>query len=153
MDALQGTQYVTDGRLVGATDGSVQQDVHGVSTMGAGYCFSEGGPESAFFQVAGEPASLRAEAAAMWRALVAAREMPEKELVLLCDSLGLLQLLKGFRRKDYQYHEDNTIHFDVVRLILDELNLRKAKVVLVKVKSHVGIELNERAETCSPTKG
>ena len=82
----------------------------------------------------------------MWQVLVAARTMPTRTLVILCDSLGLLQLLKGYRRKDYQYHPDVQAHFDVIRLILEELNLRKKGVHLVKVKSHVGIELNERAD-------
>lgn len=146
VNAIQGTQYVTQGHLLAATDCSMKKDGSGDSKMGGGYCFSEGGPASKSFQVGGDAASLRAEAAAMWQVLISARTIPTRSLVILCDSLGLLQMLRGYHRKDYQYHPHSYTHFDIIKLILEELNARKAAVHLVKVKSHVGIELNERAD-------
>lgn len=113
--------------------------------MGAGYCFLNQEIPDGIYHVDGEPASLRAEAAAMYKVLVAARGST-RLLVVLCDSLGLLQLLKGFRKRDYVYHPDVTAHFNLIELILQELNKRKAGTILVKVKSHVGVELNEKAD-------
>ena len=110
--------------------------------MGAGYCFRNQELPSGACHVDGEPASLRAEAAAMLRMLIAARKS-NRPLAVMCDSLGLLQLLRGFRKRDYVYHEDCTPHFDLIKLILEELNKRQSETILIKVKSHVGIELNE----------
>ena len=70
----------------------------------------------------GDSVSLQAEAAAMWQILVAARGLPDKALAIMCDSLGLLCMLKGFRKKDYMYHPDLYAHFDLVEKILEELN-------------------------------
>ena len=112
--------------------------------MGAGFCFNNDELSGAF-HVDGEPVSLRAEAAAMYHMLVAARGS-DKALAVMCDSLGLLQLLRGYRKQDFVYHDDMTAHFDLIRLILQELNKRKSETILIKVKSHVGIELNETAD-------
>ena len=39
-----------------------------------------------------------------------------------------------------------TEHFDIIKLILAELNQRQAATILIKVKSHVGIDLDEAAD-------
>ena len=71
-DAHQGRQYEAGNYLLAATDGSVGKDEDGEATMGAGYCFLNQEIPNGIYHVDGEPASLRAEAAAMYKVLVAA---------------------------------------------------------------------------------
>ena len=44
------------------------------------------------------------------------------------------------------YHQDATDQFDLIKLILVELNNRRSTTTFIKVKSHVGILLNETAD-------
>ena len=66
--------------------------------MGVGYCFKDDLIPGAALQIGGEAVSLRPEAAAMWQIFIAACTLPDYALAIMCDSLGLLRMLQGFRK-------------------------------------------------------
>eukprot|EP00961_Rhodomonas_salina_P057765 776156-Rhodomonas_salina.1 len=112
--------------------------------MGAGVCFQRQALPDVAVQVPGSPCSVRAEAAAMLELLL--RAPPTTPLTVLCDSLSLLRLLKNYHRRDFQFQPFQHRQLDLLERILDALRDRTADTLLVKVKSHSGIELNEQAD-------
>ena len=95
-------------------------------------------------QVGGTPSSLRAEAAALH--LLLSHAPPDQRLTVLIDSLGLLQTLQRWGRLDFSPHPEVQKHFDVILPILHLLSRRTEPTTFVKVKSHSGIPLNDKAD-------
>ncbi len=54
-----------------------------------------------------------------------------------------------WRRSIFHPHPEDIIHFDTILPLLNELLQWLGKVVLIKIKSHTGCWLNERADECS----
>ena len=58
----------------------------------------------------------------------------------------LLDILQRWGQVSFHPHPADVVHFDVIFPLLDELRQRTGPVRLVKVKSHTGCLLNERAD-------
>ena len=131
------------GGLVAAVDGSVDRSRE---AMGAGVVVGRGKvPElSLAFTVGGPLATLRPEAAAL-EALVA-RVPDDVPLLVFVDCLVLLVILARWGQEDFWPDADEIKHFDIIESCLRRLRSRRAVTRLVKVKSHSGILMNERAD-------
>lgn len=129
--------------LVAAIDGSVDR---AREAMGAGVVVGKDLiPElSLAFPVGGPLASLRAEAAAL-DALVT-RVPDDRPLLVFVDCLVLLSILAHWGQEDFWPDMDEIKHFDIIEPCLRRLRRRRATTRLVKVKSHSGILMNERAD-------
>eukprot|EP00961_Rhodomonas_salina_P164885 2221844-Rhodomonas_salina.3 len=92
----------------------------------------------------GEAASLRAEAVALY--LLLDHTDPSQKLVALTDSLSLMLILDGWDRQDFIPRAEFQKHKDVIIPLAVKLASRSGETVLVKVKSHMGISLNEEAD-------
>ena len=99
-------------------------------------------PHSA--KVGGPPSSFRAEAGAMFLALDNAD--PDASLTVLTDSMNIIQALQCWGREEYQRDMERQKNADIIKCILDAINLRSAPLTITKVKSHRGVELNELAD-------
>jgi len=144
MDAVEAREWEGGPATLAATDGSVDNET---GRMGAGVVFSplnsqEHDPIS--IEVGGDPASLRAEAAALVVLLETVSE--DEELVVLIDSLGLLQTIRNWTRFDFAPRREVQEHYDVISQVMTLLCKRRKKTTLVKVKSHSGVPLNEGAD-------
>jgi len=144
LDEVEARKWEGGEATLAATDGSVENET---GRMGAGYVFSmmnarEHAPGS--IEVGGDPASLRAEAAAL--AVLLEDIEDDEELVVLIDSLGLLQIIQNWTRFDFSPKRDMQEHYDLIARVMALLLKRRVKTTLVKVKSHSGVPLNERAD-------
>ena len=129
--------------LVAAVDGSVDRSRE---VMGAGVVVGKGQePElSLAFPVGGPLATLRPEAAAL-EALVA-RVPDDAPLLVFVDCLVLLVILARWGQEDFWPDAAEIKHFDIIEPCLRRLRCRRAITRLVKVKSHSGVLMNERAD-------
>ena len=129
--------------VVAAIDGSVDRKTE---TMGAGFVVGVGPQpdDSCFFPVGGPLASLRAEAAGLDGLLD--RVEPDRPLLVLTDCLILLMLLLRWGRVDFWPDPEDVKHFDVIGSCLQKLRKRTGRTRLVKVKSHSGLLMNDRAD-------
>lgn len=96
------------------------------------------------FPVGGPLASLRAEAAGLDRLLdLVALDQP---LLIFTDCLTMLMILLRWGRLDFWPDPEDIKHFDVLGSCLRKLRCRSGPTRLVKVKSHSGLLMNERAD-------
>eukprot|EP00961_Rhodomonas_salina_P246917 3336116-Rhodomonas_salina.1 len=109
-----------------------------------GVCLQEHALPDVAAQLPGPPSSLRAEAAAMLELLLTLP--PTIQLTVLSDSLSLLRLLNNYHRRGFRFQPLQHQELDLLERILDALRERTAETLLVKVKSHTGIELNAEAD-------
>ena len=133
--------------LVAGTDGSV--DVR-TEQMGAAYVLGTDPDPIMFFfaRVGGPLASARAEAASLLQLLrdVRCRYGHHVNLLIIVDCLVILDILRKWGRSDFHPNPKEIIHFTVVRPLIDELRQWVGNITLLKVKSHTGCLLNERAD-------
>jgi ribonuclease HI len=139
-------QYTFQG-LVGGTDGSANNRT---GRMGAGFALGiQKEPLMTYSVSVGGPlAPLRAEAASLFQLLRRVRERfpSHVNLLVFIDCLVLLDILLKWGRSDFQPQPRDIVHFDVLVPLLSELRSWPGTVVLMKVKSHAGCLLNERAD-------
>ena len=139
-------QYTFQG-LIGGTDGSANIRT---DRMGAGFALGrQKEPLMTYYASVGGPlASLRAEAASLFQLLSRAREQFPgcADLLVFIDCLVLLNILLKWGRSDFQPQPREIVHFDVLVPLLAELRAWPGTVLLVKIKSHAGCLLNERAD-------
>ena len=133
--------------LIAGTDGSVDERTE---RMGAGYVVgTDPEPIMTFHARVGGPlASTRAEAASLLQLLgdVRQRYNHRAHLLIFVDCLVVLDILRKWGRGDFHPGPKEIVHFAVIRPLLDELRKWDGSVTLVKVKSHTGCLLNERAD-------
>jgi hypothetical protein len=96
------------------------------------------------FPVGGPLSTLRSEAAGL-HALLAETPL-EVPLLVFIDSLVLLLILLRWGSADFWPSPEDVRHFDVIVPCMELLRARRAATMLVKVKSHSGLLLNERAD-------
>ena len=98
--------------------------------------------------VGGPCSPLRAEAVSLLNYLRIARTRfpDQRALLIFVDCLVLLIILMKWGKSDFQPHPHDIAHFDVLVPLLTELRTWPGSVLLVKVKSHAGCLLNERAD-------
>ncbi len=65
------------------------------------------------------------------------------------DSLVLLDILQSWGRASFHPDPTDVVHFDVIFPLPDELRRWDGLLLLVKVKSHTGCLLIERADECA----
>ncbi len=111
--------------------------------MGAGYVTGTGQEvETSFCPcVVGPLSTLRAEAASLRQLLIDFCGRSSTPLLLSCAArppaaMGTSELPSA----------TDVVHFDVIFPLLDELRRWSGPILLVKVKSHTGCLLNERAD-------
>ena len=140
-DAAQ-SDWPLDG-LVAAIDGSVERKTE---SMGAGVVGGIGRiPEIGFsFAVGGPLASLRAEAAALLSLLEAVE--PDRPLLIFSDCLVLLGILSRWGQVDFWPDPEDVKHFDIIEQSIQRLRSRVGHTRLIKVKSHSGLLMNDRAD-------
>jgi ribonuclease HI len=118
--------------------------------MGAGYVLgADPEPIISFFDRVGGPlASARAEAASLLQLLrdVLQRFGSQVHLLMFVDCLVVLDILRKWRRSDFQPSPKEIVLFVVIHPLLHELRQWSGNLTLVKVKSHTGCLLNERAD-------
>jgi len=142
--SVEAREFDEWGITLAATDGSVAPD----GSMGAGVAFADSCPvirPPISIRVGGPAASLRAEAAALLALLEVVE--PGEPIIVLTDSLGLLQIIRNWFRYDFAPLRDYHEHHDLLVKVMRLLAQRTAMTKLVKVKSHSGIPLNEEADT------
>jgi ribonuclease HI len=132
-----------DPGIVAAIDGSVDRKAE---TMGAGFVVGTGPqPEDSLsFPVGGPLASLRGEASGLDCLLD--RVEPGEPLLVFTDCLVLLTILLRWGRIDFGPDPDDVRHFDIINSCLHKLRRRTGPTCLVKVKSHSGLLMNDRAD-------
>jgi ribonuclease HI len=144
-DALR---HSWDGLFAG-TEGSVDERTE---VMGAGYVLgADPLPIISFFARVGGPlASARAEAASLHQLLRDVRQRYSNHVHLLIfqvvDCLVILDIIRKWGRYDFHRSPKEVVHFAVIYPLLQELRQWLGKVTLIKVKSHTGCLLNERAD-------
>jgi hypothetical protein len=136
--------------LVTGTDGSIDEHTE---VMGAGYVLGVD-PQltiSFFASVGGPLASARAEAASLLQLLrdVRQRYISGVHLLIFVVCLVILDILRKWGRSDFHPRPRDIAHFAVTYPLLQALRKWIGKVTLVKVKSHTGCLLNERADAKS----
>ena len=133
--------------LVAGTDGSV--DVR-AERMGAGYVVGvDPVPDMVFSARVGGPLSTaRAEAASLLQLLLDVKQQHghQTHLLVFVDCLVVLDILQRWGRSDFHPGPKEIVHFAVIRPLLYELRQWSGTVTLVKIKSHTGCLLNERAD-------
>ena len=142
-DALR---FSWDGMIAG-TDGSVDEKTE---SMGAGYVVgADPTPHMTLsIRVGGPLSTTRAEAASL---LQLVRDLGNTSTCRICllvfvDCLVVLEILSKWGRWDYHPRPKEIVHFDVISQLLVELRKWPGSIKLVKVKSHSGCLLNERAD-------
>jgi ribonuclease HI len=103
-------------------------------------------------RVGGPLATTRAEAASILKLLqdVRMHKGHGVNLLVFIDCLVVLDILSKWGRTDF-YPDGGpdpkeVVHFDVIRNLLMELRQWSGNVTLVKIKSHTGCLMNERAD-------
>ena len=133
--------------LVAGTDGSVDERAE---RMGAAYVLGAGpDPIAIFFASVGGPlASARAEAASLLQLLrdVRGRYGLHVHLLIFVDCLVILDILRKWGRSEFHPDPKEIIHFTVIYPLIEELRQWTGNITLLKVKSHTGCLLNERAD-------
>ena len=133
--------------LVAGTDGSVDGRSE---RMGAGYAIgAQPVPIRVFSAPVGGPlASIRPEAASLLQILrdIAANYDSRTSLLIAVDFLVLLDILRKWGRHDFHPNPKDVVHFDIIPPLLTELCKWPGKITLVKIKSHTGCLMNERAD-------
>ena len=129
--------------IVAGVDGSVDR---AKERMGAGV--TVGGnlvPDiDLSFPVGGPLSSLRPEAAAVHELV---STVPDgSPLLIFIDCLVLLVVLSRWGQEDFWPDPEDIKHFDIIEPCIQLLRKRTAVTKFVKVKSHSGILLNERAD-------
>jgi len=129
--------------LVAAVDGSVDRRAE---TMGAGAVIGIGRDPciSISFAVGGPLSSLRAEAAGLDALLDHAES--SRRLLVFTDCLILLTILQRWGQIDFWPTPEDIKHFDVIGSCLQKLRSRVGETKLIKVKSHSGLLMNDRAD-------
>ena len=96
------------------------------------------------FPVGGPLSSLRPEAASLNRLL---GQVPsDAPLLVFTDCLILLLILAKWGQEEFWPDPEEIKHFDIIEPCLQLLRGRQAFTRLVKVKSHSGLLMNERAD-------
>jgi hypothetical protein len=104
-------------------------------------------PELSFSACGGwSLSSLRAEAASLLQLLIDLRRSPSIPLLVFVHCLVLLDILQRWGQASFHPLPAGVVHFDNIFLLLDELRRWLGPLRLVKVKSHTGCLLNERAD-------
>jgi hypothetical protein len=67
-------------------------------------------------------------------------------LLIFVDCLVVLDIIRKWGRSDFHPSPKEVVHFAVIYPLLQELRQWLGRVTLVKVKSHTGCLLNERAD-------
>jgi ribonuclease HI len=135
--------------IIAGTDGGVDWKNE---RMGAGYVTGTARETVTSFSTSvGRPLStLRAEGASLLQLLPDLSDGSSTPavtpLLVFVDCLVLLDILQLWGQVSFRQHPADVVHFDVIFPLLDELRRRKCSVRLVKVKSHTGCLLNERAD-------
>ena len=131
--------------LVAGTDGGVDWKNE---RMGAGYVTgTEQEVVTSFSACVGGPLStLRAEAASLLQLLLDLRGRSPTPLLVFIDCLVLLDILQRWGQASFHPQPTDVVHFDIIFPLLDELRRWLGPLRLVKVKSHTGCLLNERAD-------
>ncbi len=118
--------------------------------MSAGYVLgAEPQPIISFVAIEGGPlASTRAEAASLLKLLrdVHQRYSNSVHLLMFVDCLVVLDIIRKWGHNDFHPSPKEVVHFAVIYPLLQDLRRCIGKVTLVKVKSHTGYLLNERAD-------
>ncbi len=118
--------------------------------MGAGYVLGANPlPILSYFARVGCPiASARAEAASLLQLLQDVRQWYSNQvhLLIFVDCLVVLDIIRKWGRSDFHPSPREVVHFAVIYPLLEELRQWLGRVTLVKVKSHTGCLLNERAD-------
>ena len=129
--------------LVAAIDGSVNRQAE---AMGAGVVVGTARqPDVSFsFPVGGPLSSLRAEAAALHSLFE--RVEPHRPLLVFTDCLVLLVILSRWGQVDFWPDPEDVKHFDIIEPCIQLLRRRVGETRLVKVKSHSGLLMNDRAD-------
>jgi ribonuclease HI len=133
--------------LVAGTDGSVDERTE---CMGAGYVV--GGDVLPLLtlssRVGGPLASVRAEAASLLQLLrdVSTKYGRSVRLLIFIDCQVLLDILRKWGTHNFHPRPREVVHFDVIYPLLLELRQWLGDLVLMKIKSHTGCLLNERAD-------
>ena len=128
---------------VAAIDGSVDRRNE---LMGAGAvvgCAREPAA-SLSFPVGGPLSSLRAEAAALHGLLGNAPD--DQPFLIFTDCLSLMDNLSKWGRLDFWPDQEDLRHFDILESCIRRLRCRQAETRIVKVKSHSGLLMNDRAD-------
>ncbi len=96
----------------------------------------------------GPLASVRAEAASLLQLLrdVAGQCGRNIGLLIFIDCLVLLDILSQWGTYNFHPRPQEVVHFDVIYPLLLELRQWSGDLVLMKIKSHTGCLLNERAD-------
>jgi ribonuclease HI len=91
--------------------------------------------------------SARAEAASLLQLLrdVRQRYSNQVHLLIFVDCLVVLDIIRKWGRSDFHPSPKEVVRFAVIYPLLQELRQWLGRVTLVKVKSHTGCLLNERA--------
>jgi ribonuclease HI len=115
--------------------------------MGAGFAVGADPVPAAVLavRVGGPLSSLRAEAAGLLQLLILRKTHPAPLLVFV-DSLVMLNILQHWGKADFNPDPNDVVHFDVILPLLEALRQWPHPVRLMKVKSHTGCLLNERAD-------
>ena len=133
--------------LVAGTDGSVDESTE---QMGGAYVLGAGPDPTMVFsaRVGGPLASARAEAASLLQLLLDVRQRygHHVHLLIFVDCLVVLDILRKWGRSDFHPGPKEVIHFTVIRPLIEELRQWAGNITLLKVKSHTGCLLNERAD-------
>ena len=129
--------------LIVGTDGGVNWKNE---RMGAGYAVGAGqvSDDEQAVRVEGPLSSLRAEAAGLLQCLT--RQSQQAPLLGFVDSLGMLDTLQKWGTANFNPRPNDVRHFDVIFPLLRALRQCQHPVKLVKVKSHTGCLMNERAD-------
>jgi hypothetical protein len=79
---------------------------------------------------------------------VCARTTPSNQvhLLIFVDCLVVLDIIRKWGRSDFHPSPKEVVHFTVIYPLLQELRQWLGRVTLIKVKSHTGCLLNERAD-------
>ena len=133
--------------LVAGTDGSVDESSE---KMGAGYAIGDAPiPITVLSAPVGGPlASVRAEAASLLKLFrdVAVSHDRHTPILIFVDCLVLLNILSKWGRHDFHPSPKEVVHFDIIFPLLEELRQWRGKITLMKIKSHAGCLMNERAD-------
>ena len=133
--------------LVAGTDGSVDERTE---QMGGAYVVgADPDPIMVFSARVGGPlASARAEAASLLQLLLDVKQRYGRHthLLIFVDCLVILDILRKWGRSDFHPGPKEVIHFTVIGPLIAELRQWTGNITLLKVKSHTGCLLNERAD-------